>query len=98
MFTRCIFSALSASALILALFLACGAREARAAIGNAVQRGNVVYVYDEKGRQIFDKPSGSGKGDGLAGYTSGTVSIKRGSVVYTYDEKGRQLFAKPTGK
>jgi hypothetical protein len=54
------------------------------AIANAVQRGSVVYVYDEKGRQLFSQ---SGE---LHGYTGGTVSVRRGNVVYVYNDKGRQ--------
>jgi len=53
------------------------------AIALAVQRGNLVYVYDERNRQIF---SMFGK---LHGYTSSTVAIVKGNLVYTYDEKGR---------
>ena len=61
------------------------------AIGNAVQRGSTVYVYDEKGRQIAAHSAGSSKGDGLKGYTSNTVNIQRGASIYMYDEKGRQV-------
>jgi hypothetical protein len=61
------------------------------AIGNAVERGSTVYVYDEKGRQIFTTSKGSQPGDGLKGYTGGTVNIRRGSTIYTYDVKGRQI-------
>ena len=60
------------------------------AIGNAVQRGHFVYVYDEKGRQLCSLSAGSGKDDGLKGYTSTTVNVRRGSFIYTYDEKGWQ--------
>lgn len=63
------------------------------AIGVAVQRGTLVYVYDEKGRQLCALSGGSKAGDGLTGYTGKTVSIHRGGLVYTYDEKGRQLSA-----
>jgi hypothetical protein len=56
------------------------------AIGNAVEKGLLVYVYDEKGRQLYTK-----SGDGLKGYTSSTVNIKLGILIYTYDEKGRQI-------
>lgn len=65
------------------------------AIGNAVQRGASVYIYDEKGRQIGSVSAGSGAQDGLKGYTSSTVNIRRGSAIYTYDERGRQLSATP---
>jgi hypothetical protein len=65
------------------------------AIANAVQRGGFVYVYDEKKRQIATIPAGSGKGDGLKGYTGSTVNVRRGGFVYTYDEKGRQRGTSP---
>lgn len=64
-------------------------------IGNAVQRGSFVYIYDEKGRQIGSVSAGSGKDDGLKGYTSTTVNIRRGSFIYTHDEKGRQMSSTP---
>lgn len=60
-------------------------------IGTAVTKSSVVHVFDQKGRQIFTQSSGSGRKDGLVGYTSGTVSIRRGSQILTYDEKGRQI-------
>ncbi len=65
------------------------------AIGNAVQRGAFVHVYDEKGRQLRTLAAGSGPNDGLAGYTGAAVSIRRGSFIYTYDEQGRQVSTVP---
>ena len=65
------------------------------AIGSAVQRGSLVYIYDEKGRQLAAVPAGSGPEDGLKGYTGATVSVRRGSLVYIYDERGRQTSAVP---
>jgi len=61
------------------------------AIGNAVQKGSFVYVYDEKGHQIATISAGSQPRDGLKGYTSTTVNVQRGSFIYTYDEKGHQI-------
>lgn len=61
------------------------------AIGSAVEKGSTVYVYDERGRQLFARSRGSQPTDGLKGYTSGTASIRRGSTVFTYDDKGRQV-------
>lgn len=61
------------------------------AIGNAVQRGSFVYVYDEKGRQLASVPAG----EGLQGYTGSTVSVKRGAFVHTFDERGRQVSTTP---
>lgn len=65
------------------------------AIGNAVQRGSYVYVYNERGRQTASIPAGSGSNDGLKGYTSSTVNVRRGSYIYTHDEKGRQVGSTP---
>ncbi len=61
------------------------------AIGNAVQRGHTVYIYDEKNRQVGSVNAGSGPEDGLKGYTNSTVNVRRGSTIYTYDEKGHQI-------
>lgn len=61
------------------------------AIGNGIQRGSIVYVYNEKNQPIFTQPAGSGPNDGLKGYTNSTVNIRRGSFIYTYNEKGRPI-------
>ena len=61
------------------------------ALGNVVQRGSTLYVYDEKGRQLSTIPVGNG----LKGYTSSTVSVLRSNTIYMYDEKGRQTGTTP---
>lgn len=66
-------------------------------IGNAVQRGAFVYVYDEKGRQTGSISAGSGREDGLKGYTSSRVSVRRGAFIYLHDEKGRSMGTIPAG-
>jgi hypothetical protein len=65
------------------------------AIGNAVQRGSFVYVYDEKGHQTATIAAGADPKDGLTGYTSSTVNVRRNAFIYTYDEKGRQIATTP---
>jgi hypothetical protein len=61
------------------------------AIGNVVQRGNSVIIYDVRGHQIGIVSAGSGRPpDGLVGYTGATVNVRRGSAIITYDERGRQ--------
>lgn len=60
------------------------------AIGNAIQKGSFVYIYDERGRQLAMVSAGSGKTDGLAGYTSSTVNVRKGTFIYSYNEKGHQ--------
>lgn len=64
-------------------------------IGNAVERGSLVYIYDEKGRQTATVSKGSGVNDGLKGYTSSTVNVRRGSMIYSFDAKGHQLSTSP---
>jgi hypothetical protein len=68
------------------------------AIGNVVQRGSTIYIYDEKGHQTGALAAASGPRDGLQGYTSSTVNIRRGSVIYTYDAHGRQISATSAGR
>jgi len=62
------------------------------AIANAIQKGGTVFIYDEMGRQLGHVTAG----DGLHGFTSGSVSIIRGSTIYIYDERGRQTGTTPT--
>lgn len=65
-------------------------------IGNAIQRDGQVYVYDLRGNIILMLPAGSGKHDGLKGYTSDTVNIQMDSSVYCYDKKGQIISVAPT--
>ena len=68
-----------------------GPEEFGVAISTAVQRGSQVYVYDEKGRQLFVISAG----DGLQGFTGSSVSVRRMNQVYIYDERGRQKSVVP---
>jgi hypothetical protein len=72
-----------------------GPKEGRVAIGNAVQRGAWVYVYDEKGWMLCTLAAGGKPPDGLKGYTGSTVSLRKGGWVYTYNEMGRSLSTAP---
>lgn len=56
------------------------------AIGSAIQRGNLVYVYNERGRTLVTIQS-----DNLLGFTPSTVVVRRGNFVYTHDETGRTV-------
>ena len=51
------------------------------AIGNAVQRGTVVYIYNEDNKLNGSVPAGNGSNDGLKGYTPSRVNVQRGSLV-----------------
>jgi hypothetical protein len=51
----------------------------------AVQRGNMVSIYNEKNAVVR-----SIQGE-LYGYTQSTVSIKRNNQVLTYDENGKLI-------
>ena len=68
------------------------------AIGSAVQRGQLVYVHDEKGRRLRSLLAGKGPKDGPQGYTSSTVSVRRASLIHTYDERGRRLSSTLAGR
>ena len=59
------------------------------AIGNAVQRGTVVYIYNEDNKLNGSVPTGIGPNDGLKGYTPSRVNVQRGSLVYSYNENGQ---------
>lgn len=65
------------------------------AIATAIQRGDYIYVYDERAHQLFWKPSGSGPQDGLLGYTAGSITIRQGDNIYVYDQRGYQLSSVP---
>jgi hypothetical protein len=68
------------------------------AIGSAVQRGSLIYVYDEKGRRLTSLLAGQGPKDGLQGHTSSTISVRGGSLIYTYNERGRRLSSTLAGQ
>ena len=62
------------------------------AIGNVVQRGQWVTVYNDRGQQTAHIFADNSKpGDGLKGYTSTTVNVQVGQWVYTYDERGSKI-------
>jgi hypothetical protein len=73
----------------------CNLQGAGMAIGNAVQRGGFVYIYDEQNHKTGTVSAGSEKEDGLKGYTSSTVNVRRGAFIYSFDEKGHQKSARP---
>ena len=50
-------------------------------ITHAIQKGNFVYVYDN--RTVIFMRSGE-----LQGYTGQSVTIKRGNFLYVYNPKG----------
>lgn len=54
------------------------------AIAMAQQKGNMVYVYDERNIQLW-----SCFGE-LYGYTASIVTIKKNNMLYMYDEKNIQ--------
>ena len=54
-------------------------------IGYALQRGNRVYVYNDKNQEVTNK---AGE---LLGFSSTAYVIKNGHQVLVYDEKGQIL-------
>jgi hypothetical protein len=63
-------------------------------IGSALERGSLIYVFDEDGRTLFSKAKGSGPRDGLLGFSGSTVTVRFGSIIYTYGEDGQTVYAK----
>lgn len=49
------------------------------AISTAVQRGKLVYVYNENGNNTITIQGG------LQGFTSSTVTVRRGNMIYVYE-------------
>ena len=66
------------------------------AISKAIQKGTLIYIYDEKGRQQTSISSvGCQPNDGLQGYTPDAVHVRKGTLIYAYNEKGRLLSRTP---
>ncbi|EIJ34186.1 hypothetical protein [Thiothrix nivea] len=62
------------------------------AIGNAVQKGTLIYVYDQDGRQVTSiSAPGRFPEDGLKGYTPNSIHVQKGELIYAYDETGHQV-------
>lgn len=61
------------------------------AIGNVIQRGTFIVIYDEHGRETARLLGGSGPRDGLQGYTSTNVNVRSGAFIISYDQRGRQI-------
>lgn len=61
-------------------------------IGHAVQRGTLIYIYGQDGRQITSiSAPGRFPEDGLKGYTPNSVHVQKGTLIYAYDEAGHQV-------
>lgn len=59
-------------------------------IGIVIQKGDSVYIYDEKGFQIGSNIYGR-----LHGYTLSTVTVIVDNTLNTYDAMGRKLYSNP---
>ena len=54
------------------------------AIGLAVEKGNTIYIYNERGSETGSTTAR----DGLYGYSSVAVAVRSGSTIYLYNEHG----------
>lgn len=61
-------------------------------IANAVVKGTMIYIYDEKGKLIRQLGMAGGT---FVGFTATTVSIKKGSHILIYNEQGKQTGTMP---
>lgn len=66
------------------------------AIGKAIQRGTLIYIYDQDGKAVtsISVPS-RWPTDGLKDYTPTNVSVRKGSLLYNYDKHGRRTGITP---
>ena len=64
------------------------------AITSAEQRGNVVFVYGERGKVLYTRPGT------LLGYTGSSVTIANstGNYSQTYNEKGSVMYTRSIRK
>ena len=66
------------------------------AIGKAVQRGTLIYIYDQNGVAVTSiSAPGRWPGDGLKTYDRDTVSVQKGSLLYSYDKYGKRMGIAP---
>lgn len=69
------------------------------AIGKAIQKGTLIYIYDETGRQqTAISAAGCAPHDGLQDYTPDAVHVRKGALIYAYNEKGRLLSRTPVNE
>lgn len=65
-------------------------------ISKAVQRGTLIYIYDQHGKAITSISAPPRlPTDGLKAYDAHSVSVQRGTLLYNYDERGRQTSVRP---
>ncbi|WP_024538543.1 hypothetical protein [Comamonas badia] len=63
-------------------------------IANVIQRGSLIYVYNERNQVMYARSAGHGPNDGLKGYTSQFVNVQIGKLIYTYNDKGQTVSAR----
>ncbi|MDR2963376.1 MAG: hypothetical protein LBU90_07090 [Bacteroidales bacterium] len=57
-------------------------------IASVIQKGNSIYVYNERGGLVSVRSIDNGM---LQGYTSTTYSVRKQNTVYIYNAKGNFL-------
>lgn len=66
------------------------------AISKAVQRGTLIYIYDQNGEAVTSISAPSRlPTDGLKAFNSQGISVQKGSLLYSYDKHGRQTGITP---
>lgn len=69
------------------------------AISKAIQKGTLIYIYDETGRQQTSISAvGCDPDDGLQGYMPDAVYVRKGRLMYAYNEKGHLVSRTPVYK
>lgn len=66
------------------------------AISRAIQRGTLIYIYDQNGEAVTSISAPSRwPTDGLKAYNASSISVQKGSLLYAYDKQGRQTSITP---
>lgn len=66
------------------------------AISKAVQRGTLIYIYDQNGEAVTSiSAPGRLPTDGLKAYNEHSISVQKGALLYSYDKQGRQTGITP---
>ena len=61
-------------------------------IGHAVQKGSLIYIYDQQGKQVMSVSApGRWPEDGLKSYTPAAVNVQKGTLIYRYDAAGHMV-------
>lgn len=60
-------------------------------IGNVIQKGSTIYIYDEYNHVTGTIPVGKNSNDGLKSFTGEFVNVQKNGILYSYNGRGSVL-------